>query len=78
MGSVNRDFVFTELQAGEQTHNSHMDSHTDQREGRQGGGAERQVMYCTGNRQGGARAAAPCTHAHSDRLRTIWKTALQK
>lgn len=33
MGSVNRDFVFTELQAGEQTHNSHMDSHTDQREG---------------------------------------------
>lgn len=72
MGSVNRDFVFTELQAGEQTHNSHMDSHTDQR------GGERQVMYCTGNRQRGARAAAPCTHAHSDRLRTIWKTALQK
>lgn len=36
MGSVNRDFVFTELQAGEQTHNSHMDLHTDQREA--GGG----------------------------------------
>ena len=29
MGSVNRDFVFTELQAGKQTHNSHMDKHTD-------------------------------------------------
>lgn len=39
MGSVNRDFVFTELQAGEQTHNSHMDSHTDQREGEAGRGS---------------------------------------
>ena len=29
MGSVNRDFVFRELQAGKQTHNSHMDAHTD-------------------------------------------------
>lgn len=29
MGSVNRDFVFRELQAGKQTHNSHMDTHTD-------------------------------------------------
>lgn len=77
MGSVNRDFVFTVLQAGEQTHNSHMDSHTDQRG--EGGGGGRQVMYCTGsNRQRDARAAAPRTHAHSDRLRTIWKTALHK
>lgn len=29
MGSVNRDFVFRERQAGQQTHNSHMDAHTD-------------------------------------------------
>lgn len=29
MGSVNRDFVFRELQAGKQTHSSHMGAHTD-------------------------------------------------
>lgn len=37
MGSVNRDFVFRELQAGKHTHNSHMDArayrHTLQRGG---------------------------------------------
>lgn len=38
MGSVNRDFVFRELQAGKQTHNSHMDAHTDI-QAREGGGA---------------------------------------
>lgn len=51
MGSVNRDFVFTELQAGEQTHNSHMDTHTDlhtsEWEGERTAGY---VAYCTGNR----------------------------
>lgn len=31
MGFVNRDFVFTELQAGKQTHNSHMDMGADVR-----------------------------------------------
>lgn len=29
MGSVNRDFVFTQIQAGVQTHNSHIDTHAD-------------------------------------------------
>lgn len=29
MGSVNRDFVFTQVQASVQTHNSHMDTHAD-------------------------------------------------
>lgn len=38
MGSVNRDFVFTQLQDGEQTHNSHMDTHTDVHAARRGGG----------------------------------------
>lgn len=45
MGSVNRDFVFTQLQDGEQTHNSHMDTHADVHAvawGRGGG----QVTYC--------------------------------
>lgn len=49
MGSVNRDFVSTELQAGEQTHNSHMDMHTDVHT-EEGRGKEQQVTYCTGNR----------------------------
>lgn len=46
MGSVNRDFVFRELQAAEQTHNSHMDVHTDVHIG---GGVEHiwQVTHCT-------------------------------
>lgn len=29
MGSVNRDFVFRELQAGKQTHNSHTNARRD-------------------------------------------------
>ena len=37
MGSVNRDFVFRELQEGKQTHNSHMHAHTDMH-AREGGG----------------------------------------
>lgn len=36
MGSVNRDFVFTQIQAGGQTHTSHMDTHADVHAG--GGG----------------------------------------
>lgn len=39
MGSVNRDFVFTQLQNGEQTHNSHMDTHADVHAAGKGGGA---------------------------------------
>lgn len=42
MGFVNRDFVFTELQAGKQTHNSHMDMRADVRT-REGMGKE----HCT-------------------------------
>lgn len=43
MGSVNRDFVFTQIQAGLQTHNSHMDTHADVHvEGK----GRRQVTYC--------------------------------
>lgn len=42
MGSVNRDFVFTQIQAGVQTHNSHMDTHADVHAEGKGG----QLAYC--------------------------------
>lgn len=44
MGSVNRDFVFTQIQAGVQTHNSHMDTHADVHAVGVGGGGQR--TYC--------------------------------
>lgn len=74
MGSVNRDFVFRELQAGKQTHNSHMDApHTNIEEG--GNEYIWQVTYCT--------ATCACrgymqTLECSDKLNAIWQTVLQK
>lgn len=67
MGSVNRDFVFRELQAGRQTHNSHMDAHRDKHAtDRREKDHKWQVTYCTDSIQRGTRARAEATCTHSD------------
>lgn len=75
MGSVNRDFVFAELQAGEQTHNSHLDMHTVIHMGR--GSALRTVQAKH------RRHACTCKRSmHTltytlNKLNAIWKTVVR-
>lgn len=82
MGSVNRDFVFRELQAGKQTHNSHMDAHTDIHAREERKQRIWQVSYCTGDTQKSTRAEAACARkfslGYSDEVNAIWQTVLQK